>query len=297
MYTGLKPSEVDLLVKTEFLSGFETYEMVGPKIFNIDVPDRLNEKESVVTTDGDLPQVAEGASYPASISRELGTVSYTSLEYKRKWGITALMNDFSNYGAVMKLMKKAGYRARYKQDSLMADVLKDGFTQTKTWDGKYLFSSNHKIGDTGRTQSNLESGEANETNITNAFVKLRTMKDHENLEMPLQAAYLVHPVALQPKVYELLKSKTGSETSDRKLNFLNTLNIVPIPWPLLDSYSTTAWFLLSDKMWHNLVTFQKVGATMKMYMDEDTDNMWEKCRFVQVQGATDYLGVVGSLGV
>ena len=55
---------------------------------------------------GDIPQVAEGAAYPQSLTRELGTVTYTSVEYKRKFGITALMDDFSNYGTTMKTMKK-----------------------------------------------------------------------------------------------------------------------------------------------------------------------------------------------
>jgi len=296
-YTGLKPSEVDLLVKKEFLSGYETYSPVGPKLFNIGSPDRLNEKESVVTTDGDIPAVAEGAAYPASLARELGTVTYTSVEYKRKCGITALMDDFSNYGTTMKLMKKAGYRARYKQDELLADVLNGGFATTTVWDGDYLFSASHNIGDTGLTQSNLGSGALSETSLINAYTALGTMKDHENLVMPLSVAYLVVPQALAPKAYELTHSLGGPETADRKDNFINSLKIQTVVWPLLDGHSSTAWFLLTEKMWHALTAYQKVAPSMKMYTDDDTDNMWEKIRFVQVQGATDYLGVVGSTGL
>jgi len=296
MYTNLKPSEIDLLVKKEFLSGYETYQPVGPKIFNLDTPQRLNEKESVVTSDGDIPQVAEGVSYPASLTRELGTVTYTSLEYKRKFGITALMEDFSNYGTTMKMMMKAGYRARYKQDSLMADVLNGAFGTTAVWDGQYLIDTDHDIGDTGQTQDNLLSGALSETTLNDAYVKLATMVDHENLVMPLQVAYLVVPAALHQKAYELTASPDGPETADRKKNFINTLNIKPVVWNLLDATSTTAWFLCTEKMWHSLTAFQKVKPSMKMYTDDDTDNMWEKVRFVQVQGATDYLGIVGSLG-
>lgn len=295
-YTGLKPSEVDLLVKKEFLSGYEKYQPVGPQIFNLEVPDRLNEKESVVTTDGDVPQVAEGASYPASLVRELGTVTYTSVEYKRKWGITALMEDFSNYGTTMKMMRKAGYRARYKQDSLMSGVVSGGFATTATWDGLYLFDTGHYIGDTGQTQDNLISGALSETTLNSAYVALSTMVDHENLVMPLQGVKLVVPAALHKKAYELVKSPDGPETADRKKNFINSLNIEVVVWPLLDATSTTAWFLFTDKMWHSLTAYQKVKPSMKMYTDEDTDNMWEKVRFVQVQGATDYLGCVGSTG-
>lgn len=295
-YTGLKPSEVDLLVKKEYLSGYETYQPVGPTIFNLDSPDRLNEKESVVTADGDIPQAAEGAAYAQSLSRELGTVTFTSVEYKRKFGITALMDDFSNYGSTMKLMKKAGYRARYKQDDLMKGVLSGGFATTTVWDGDFLFSATHNIGDTGLTQSNLISGALGETTLNEAYVKLSSMKDHEGLIMPLPVAYLVVPTALAKKAFELTFSPDGPETGDRKKNFINSLNIKTVVWPLLDSESTTAWYLLSDKMWHTLTAYQKVQPNMKFYIDEDTDNMWEKVRFVQTQGATDYLGVVGSTG-
>lgn len=296
-YISLKPSEVDLLVKKEFLSGYETYSPVGPKLFNIETPDRFNEKESVVTTDGDLPAVAEGASYPASLAREIGTVTYTSVEYKRKWGLTQLMSDFSNFGTTMKLMKKAGYRAKYKQDDLLRSVISGGFATTTTWDGAYLFSATHSIGDSGLQQSNLISGALSETTLNSGYTTLMTMKDHENLVMPNSVSYLVVPAALAKKAWELVNSTDGPETGDRKRNFINSLNIQVVVWPLLDAISTTSWFLLTDKMWHALTAYQKVAPSLKMYTDDDTDNMWEKCRFVQVQGATDYLGVVGSTGV
>lgn len=295
-YIPLKPSEIDLLVKKEFLSGYEKYQPVGAQLFNIETPDRFNEKESVVTTDGDIPAVSEGANYPASLTRELGTVTYTSVEYKRKWGITALMEDFSNYGTTMKLMRKAGYRARYKQDDLLAAVLHGGDDTTTTWDGLYLFDTGHSIGDTAETQDNLVSGALGETVLNNAYVALATMKDHEDLVMPMQGTKLVVPAALAKKAWELVKSPDGPETADRKKSYINSLNIEVVVWPLLDAESTTKCYLLTDKMWHALTAYQKVAPTMKMYIDEDTDNMWEKCRFVQIQGATDYLGVIGISG-
>lgn len=295
-FTGLKPSEIDLLVKKEFLSGYTKYQPKGSTIFNIDTPERFNEKESVVTTDGDIPQVAEGSAYPASLVRELGTVTYTSVEYKRKWGLTQLMEDFSNYGTTMKMMMKAGYRARYKQDNLMQAVITGGFATTTTWDGAYLFSASHSVGDTGVTQSNLISGALTETTLNEAYIALGLLKDHEGLTMPMDGVKLLVPQTLAKKAYELVQSPAGPETADRKKNYINSLGIEVVVWPLFDAVSTTAWFLLTDKMWHSLTAYQKVNPSMKMYTDDDTDNMWEKCRFVQVQGATDYLGVVGSLG-
>lgn len=296
-FTSLKPSEIDLLVKKEYLSGYETYSPVGSKIFNLDVPERLNEKESVVTTDGDIPQTAEGVVYPEAQIRELGTKTFTSLEYKKKWGITELMQDFSNYGSVMKEMRMAGYRARYKQDKLMADVVTGAFATTTTWDGAYLYSASHQISDTGATQSNLITGALSKAKLNEMYVKLKTMKAHDGLNMPLTTAYLVVPSALYMTAWELINSKADPETANRSDNFVNSLNIKLIEWNLLDAVSTTAYHMFSEKMFHGLTAFQKVQPNMRMYVDEDTGNMYEKVRFVQTQGATDYFGSVGSLGV
>jgi phage major head subunit gpT-like protein len=196
----------------------------------------------------------------------------------------------------MKLMMKAGYRARYKQDDLLRAVISGGFATTTNWDGAYQFSATHSIGDTGLTQSNLVSGALSETTLNTAYTNLMTMKDHENLVMPIQGSVLLVPAALAKKAWELVNSPDGSETGDRKRNYVNSLGIKVVVWPLLDAVSTTAWYMLSDKMWHTLTCYQKVAPSMKMYTDEDTDNMWEKVRFVQVQGSCDYLGTQGSTG-
>jgi hypothetical protein len=296
-FTSLKPSEVDLLVKKEFLSGYESYTPHGQMIFNIDTPDRLNEKESVVTTDGDIPQVAEGADYPEAQIRELGTQTFTSLEYKKKFGITELMMDFSNYGSTMKEMRMAGYRARYKQDLLMEQTLSGGFATTTTWDGEYLFSASHEVSDTGVTQSNLITGAMTKDKLNEMYIALKQMKAHDGLKMPLQTAYLVVPTALKMTAWELISSPDDPTTADRSKNFINSLNIKIIEWPLLDDSSTSAYFMCSEKMFHTLTAYQKAQPSMRMYIDEDTGNMYEKVRFVQTQGATDYFGTVGSTGL
>lgn len=294
--TSLKPSEIDLLVKKEWLSGYETYQMMGNMFFNIETPQRFNEKESVATSDGDILKVAEGAEYPESIVREIGSVSYTSEEYKRKIGITELMVDFSNYNSTMKEMRMLGYRARYKQDTLMRDVLTGGFDNTVTWDGEYLFSASHQISDTGKTQSNLLTGALSLDKIIEGRALLRTIKGHDELVMPLNSAYLIHPVALAEEAFQYTSSPDDPTTANRAKNFANTLRMKTYEWAILDEVSETNYFLVSEKMFHSLTAFQKVQPNLRMYIDEDTGNMYEKVRFVQTQGATDYPGVVGSTG-
>jgi len=296
--TSLKPAEVDLLARTEFVSGYDTFVPVGSSIFNIASPQRLNELESIVATDGDIPQAADGAEYPEAQIRQIGTKSFTSVEYKRMYGISELMKDFSNYGSTMKAMRNAGYRARYKQDDLLSRVLSQGFATTTTWDGAYLFSASHQYGDvTGQTQSNLLSGALSKTTINSGYVKLRTLKDHDGLTMPLAVAYLLVPSALAMTAWELVNSPDDPETGNRSRNFVNSRSIKVVEWPLLDAISTTAFFMCSEKMFHQLTAYQKVQPTLSMFTDGRTGTMYEKIRFVQTQGAADYLGATGGTGL
>ena len=293
--TSLKPSEVDLLVKREIESGYDLYQPVSPQIFNKETPDRLNEKISVMGGDANIDVVAEGAAYPLKTFREIGTQTYTSVEYKEAYPVTELMQDFGNYGTVLKELKKTGYYARWKQDDLNRAVLSGGFDTTTTWDGEFLYSNSHEIKDTGETQDNLASGTLGEDNLFTAWAQLKLLADHRGRLQPITSAYLVVPTTLSKKAWELVQSSDGPETAERKKNFFfNALTVVE--WPLLDAASTTAWFLLSEKMFHELCYFVKSEPKLKAYIDEETGNLVEKIRFVQVQGATDYTGTVASPG-
>lgn len=293
--TSYNPVEVDLLAKMAFASSYNTYSPVGTNVFNTAIPDRLNEKEVVTAMDGRIPESDEGAAYEEVITTEIGTKTFTTKEYKVKAGITRLMMQFQNFGETMKNMRTLGYNARYKQDDLLANVIAKGFDTTTTFDGAYLFSASHKIGQGSAVQSNLISGALSKAKILDAYTKLGQMKDHKGLIMPLPGVNLIIPRALYGTAFEAINSAVGPDTNNNK-NVLNSLNINIIVWPLLDAYSTTAWFMTAPKEFTALRAYQKTQPSVESYIDNATDNLYEKVYFSQTQGAADYIGIVGSTG-
>lgn len=293
--TQYNEMEVDLLAKMAIATSYNTYSPVGPVIFNTAVPDRLNEKEVVTAMDGRIPESEEGSAYEEVISTEIGSKTFTTKEYKVKSGITRLMMQFQNFGTTLTNMRSIGYNARYKQDDLMAQVLAKGFDTTTTFDGAYLFSASHKVGIGAAVQSNLISGALSKAKIMEAYTKLGQMKDHKGLIMPLPGAKLVIPRALYSTAYEAINSAVGPDTNNNK-NVLNSLGIEIVVWPLLDAYSTTAWFMVAPKEFTTLRAYQKTQPSVTSYVDNATDNLYEKVYMSQTQGAADYVGVCGSTG-
>ena len=219
IYTNLMPSEIDLLVKREIASSMNLYKPVAPQIFNKETPERLNEKISVMGGDTEINQVADGGAATVRTFREIGTKTFTSVEYREAYAITHLMKLFDSMGTVMKEMRKAGYYGVYKQDELCASVLTGGFDTTTTWDGAYLFSASHYVKDNAEIQSNLSTGVLIETNLFKMYNALKQQKDHRSKIQPITGAVLLHPTKLSKKAWELTNSKGSVEDANRKDNF------------------------------------------------------------------------------
>lgn len=275
-----------------FDSGWRTYEPVGQKFFNRVSPERYTEQFSVHSSGGAIAAVAPGAPYPSSNVEQLGTVSVSQQAYKGEIPVDFLMDRFDNYGTVMREATREGYRAKQTMDQVMADILLNTEGTTTVWDGLSLANSAHLIGASGVTQDNTVTGALSETTLNSADVALATQKDHTNQVMPTVGRWLVVPKALHITAYKLAYSTTGPETADRETGFLNTLGIMPCPWPLLDASNTVDWHLIADKMFNRLEYLVSVEPRVKLREDVDTGNDLYQIEFACAAVAADYLGYV-----
>lgn len=298
IHTNLMPNEIDLLAKRQIASGMNLYKPVAPLLFNKETPDRLNEKISVMGGDTSINQVADGGAATIRTFREIGSKTFTSVEYREAYAVTHLMKLFNSMGTVMKEFQKSGYYGLYKQDELCASVLTGGFDTTTTWDGAYLFSASHYIKDNSETQNNLATGVFTKDNLFAAYNKLKQGKDHRGKIQPITGAYLVIPTILGMNAWEKVKSNLSPENANNNTNYFGAggASLKVVEWPLLDLASTTAWYLLSEKMFHELTYMVKEDINFRSYIDNPTKSLVEEIGFVQTQGATDYIGAVGSTG-
>lgn len=292
--TSLNTSDANKLVLEAYMSGWMTYVPKYPAIFTEREPQRKDEKFSVTASGGYIPQTAEGAAFPQVNIAEVGTKTYSQLEYKEALPITKLMQRFDNYGVVIEEATKQGYRARLTMDQVGANVLNNGFGTETTWDGLSLFNASHLIGSSGATQSNDIAGQLTESTLNTAITNLRNMKDHNNQVMGLTPRTLVVAPAFAKKAFELTQSQGAPESANRNSNFFNTLGLNVVVWEQLSD--SDSWFLLADKMFTYFRYLVSIPPTMEYIRRPDNGNYEYQCQFNVTAGAPDYLGAFGSDG-
>ena len=296
--TTLNDSSANKLVLEAFDSGWKSYEVQGTKFFNKVSPERVDEKFSITAADGAMDAVAEGAAFPSVNVEEVGSKTLSQAVYKKEIPVTKLMKRFDNYGVVVREAQKLGYRAKYRMDEQMADVF-NNYTSTTApygcWDGYALGYGTHTIGNTASTQSNLGTGALSKTTLNTAVTALAKQKDHGGKQMPTTGKYLIVPPDLAMTAWELVKSPDDPETADRSKNFMNSLGIQLVVWPLLTG-STTAWFLVGEKMFNRLEYLVSIDPTVNYVRDTNTGNNLYQIDFACQAGAPDYLGTYCNSG-
>jgi len=277
-------------------TGYDTYMPVADMFFT-DVPkERFAEKFTINASDGDIPEVADDAAFPESEIMELGSLTLNQATYKRKYSASQLAKNYDSEGKLVKAMMKVGRKGRIKDDRNCANVFNNGFTTLTTFDGNALFHASHTVDLNGNTQSNLVSGALTDTTLNDGIVLLSDLKDHDGLEDPLAAAYLLVPTALEKKAKELVFSKLDPESANNTTNTHANRGIQVVVWPLLTS--TTAWFLVSEKMFNELTRVVgdpfDVQVRSGIYTETNVDEV--RLQFSMVAGAPDYRGVTGATG-
>lgn len=292
--TSLNSADANKLVLEAYVSGWMTYQPKYPAIFTEREPQRVDERFSVTASGGYIPSVDEAASFPQVNIAQVGIKTYSQAVYKEALPVTELMKRFDNYGVVIEEASKQGYRARLTMDRVGANILNNAFTSETTWDGEYLFDSDHEIGQTGSTQSNLLTGQLTESNLNTAITNLRNMKDHNNQVMGLTPRTLVVSPTFAKKAFELTASQGAPESANNNSNFFNTLGLNVVVWEQLTD--SDAWFLMADKMFTYFRYLVGIAPKMEFVRRPETGNYEYQCQFSVVAGCPDYLGAFGSRG-
>lgn len=277
-------------------SGYDLYAPLASLIFNDQVPTRRDEIMAIHAHDGSFQEVAEDANYPSADIVEVGSKTLTQKTYKKKLVISELMQRFDSEGAIMREAMRMGYDMNLSKDQKAADVLNLAFTTETTWDGQPIFSASHAIGATGFLQSNLVTGALGDTEFNSLIVALRGQKNHRNTPDPKLPRVLLVPIQLDKKGHELCDSAGNPEASNLNLNTYRSKGITVISWELLTS--TTAHFLLSDKLFHSLTMLQALAPRIRVRGEEFTESGSDevRARYAAKFGCPDYEGLAASLG-
>lgn len=183
-----------------------------------------------------LNLVREGAEYTYGSFGETG-VSYSIGTYGKMFAITrqAIIND--QLGLFTDVPAEMGRAANRTVGNLVYGFLIDN---PKLADGKKLFdASRGNVAETGSDISVASFGAG--------VTAMGTHKNRQGETLNIRPAYLITPIALQAKTYQLLNATViGTQAEPGVPNpWVNA--VVPVPEGRLDGLSALPWFLAAQK--------------------------------------------------
>lgn len=180
-----------------------------------------------------------------------------------------------------------------------ANIFDDGFT-VNGYDGVPLFSLQHPIENGDGIFGINRPADPSELSLTSVRELRNIMQDTVNEDGQLvkyTPSFLVVPQFLQDDAKEILQSEYVPENANNAINTLYaTLKLLPGGyWPYLNSDS--AFFLVTDKMQHNLEFLIREA----MYTDSDYDKKAFAYELIASErftsGYSGWRGVAGNPGV
>ena len=295
--------QVDLKVKDAFNTGAKGYLSQYENVFIVETPERKDERFVIVQTDSGVSEVADGAAYPTQDISEIGANQITQKVYKSAIPIGDLADLFDNYKAIERTAQTRGYHFKAKTDALCAAFLNNATSTTAPYGINIngttyaLNGTTQAIGKTGTTQSNRQTGSLDKSTLNSARVLMRKMKDHDGMIANYQARRLVVPAEETMNAWQITKSAGEPESANRNDNYINSLGLSIIEWPLLTS--TTACWLMADKSdvgAKGLRLEVKEMPTVRRILHPDTGCWNYQFRMVLQPGVIDYMGIV-SIGL
>ena len=281
-------------------------------LFNIEKSNRFG--ETIITQSGfDVFQAtAEGEAAETDCVSETYSKFIEHVQYMKEFVITAEMMEDAHFGigADAKRRAEAFTRAYYKtMNKLATAALANGHKSSTSFAGTTidlttgdnfpLFSSKHKYGALGASQSNYFYGDIFSTGAADARVysadvfeeklallasKLRNMKDENGEPLGYTADTIILP-GNRPYAESIVKRTCGSYISTTNPGQINTQygnwNIVIMPsWQSNDD----RLMIMSSEANRNLagnMFFNRVPLTISSFIDHHTGNyvFTGRCRF------------------
>lgn len=196
----------------------------------------------------DLEMVPESRPYKEGVmsdSKESYKVDKYGAIFTVSW--ETVVND--DLDAISRIPAMHGNAARRKINKVCYNVLTSNPTMG---DGQALFSASHASG------SNFSNASANPTvnTLNTSFAAMMKQKGlNSDTIIAVNPRFLIVPVALSATALQLVGSLADPNAGGSQAGNSNTLNIYGpngarplqvIVEPVLDAYSTTAWFLAAD---------------------------------------------------
>jgi hypothetical protein len=278
---------------------YNSYDDVGPRIYEVENSDRAFEEEVMKSYFGNASQKNEGGSVSFDESQETYVARYDHVTYALGFEITeeAMEDNLYRKEASDGVKALARSMAHTKQIET-ARLFNNAFTAgaSAIGDGSAMCASDHSTLSGDQTNIFAVAQDLNETSLEDAIIQIEDYRDERDLKIAAVAADLIIPNQLQFVAHRLLQSNQRPSTTDNDTNAMRDMNIFnrdPVRMHFLED--PDAWFIKTDVR-NGLKRFQRISMSTDMEGEFTTGNMRYKVRDRYSHGISDWRAIFGSPG-
>lgn len=279
---------------------YEGYAPVSEKIFNVRDMKHGIAQHSQISSLAPAGQVGEGVEIPQDRVYQGYSKTYLARKYGVLMSISQEAIDDEKFESISKNASKLGRSIRSAEEIDAAGVFNNGFSATGP-DGLTLFNTAHTLLAPG-------AGTSSNALATPADLSIQSLKDMTTVfkkqldtaanKVMIKPKTLLVPSELEYLAFELLHSTYLPEGSLNNVNSMASsgglFGISPQCWEYLTD--NDAWFLVADKMDHELYQFWSKRPEIKSEMDFKSDVALTRILARWDVGYSDWRGVCGTPG-
>jgi hypothetical protein len=280
---------------------FDEYARQDPEyeqFFNVETMDGAYIREGQAAGLSAMQRVGENQPFPYDSFTQGNEKIITPDDFALGLAISHDMYMDDLTGIMKKGASELGKSAAYTREILAADVFNSGFVATVRTgiDGLALFHASHTlIG--GGTYGNTASGASSALSLTSLQARMDAMElsvNEKNIPIKLRPKILLIPPQLRWIAERLTKSEFNPENAN---NEPNSALVKELQFATCHYFtSTTNWFLLTEKQFHDLRFLWREKLAIQNGDDFDTGAALFKATMRAQVGFVNWRGVDGSAG-
>jgi hypothetical protein len=289
-------AEVDPSYREIFHDTHKGVPEVRDKIFVVKTSSGAWEKVSSVTNLGlaqaksELSDVTYDQKYPG------GNKTFTNVTYALGFKISQEAIEDDRSGALTDSPGALAKSMVATKETIAANLINNAFSGTTCKDGLALCHLTHTADDgSARTWANTATAATlSHSALVSARTRMLKLTDERGLPIDVNPKTLLIPVDLEEKGFIYTKTERVSGSANWDKSILENDGLTYLTWRFLTS--TTAWFLLADKMPDGLIWFERVKASFQRDQEFDKTAAKWMARERYTGGAYNWRVIDGNQG-
>lgn len=283
-----------------FGDAYNEWDAIWSKLCEVYPSDKAFEKFQGITGYGLAGVKDQGAGIPYRDKYQGFPKEIINTTYGIGSTITYEMMRYDQYNLFRKIPTELAKSVRQTEETVVANILNNGFSTATTADGLSLFNSAHLlVADNSTTQRNTPAtaSDLSQTSLEQMTIDIGNFVDDQNLPIVVNERRLIVPVESKNLARKILETEYKVDSGDNTINPVaasrssSPMELIVSPW-LTD---TDAWFVKTSV--EDGIVFTEVDPVM---LDRDNDFDTKNLKFSAVRlfgvAPVNYLGYYGSPG-